>query len=753
MKSRQKRLWVAMSAVMMLGGGAVASTAMASTQSDAEEASASSTAQDEKNTNAAVTLDQVVVTTRRRSESVRDIPTSIDAFTGERLKELGYTSVEDVLKLSPGVTFESGFTPSSASIIVRGITNDSRGVGPRTVGRFYGNVPLTNSSIMGVEPDLDMFDMAAIEVLKGPQGTLFGGSALAGAIRYVPNMPEYDGFHGAASIGIGQTASSGDLNSEYALMLNMPVSDTFALRFAGSVRDMAGFLDNVRSGEKDINDFRTEQGRLIASWQATESFNLTGQYLKYKGALGGFNYVDGRVPARVRTKLLLDDYEDSNVDLYGLSATWDLGPSSLVFESNRLKKDRDQYNDVTQFLGLVGTGITVGQNFLEATDQTTHELRLVSNEPSAGDGFLGGWNYTVGLFYMDSDQTRPVALNLTFPTHVTKQGGGATIGAKEKALYFDLTRRLGEKFELNLGGRYFDQWTRGGNFRDFAYSSLNPPGIPDSIDFIPNYGTFQTLEETGFNPKAALRWFASDNVTVIGSYAQGFRFGGINGFTLEPTIPVPFTYGSDEINNYELGLRTTWAENRVTADVTAFYIDWNNLQILQRAGIYAFVDNVGAAEVKGIEGAVSALLGEHWSVLVNASYQNARTAEFFQSGEFGPVPSGTRLPQSPRLTGATQLRYQRWQGPLWMDGSLTYSYRGSSTNNLVNSIPLAAYGTFDLAFGIQNTEMKMQPRISLVAKNITDESAAIFGFSLVNVTDVISTNQPRQVMLRLDLSF
>lgn len=753
MKSRQNRLWVAMSAAMMLGGGAVASTAMASTQSDAEEASASSTAQDEKNTNAAVTLDQVVVTTRRRSESVRDIPTSIDAFTGERLKELGYTSVEDVLKLSPGVTFESGFTPSSASIIVRGITNDSRGVGPRTVGRFYGNVPLTNSSIMGVEPDLDMFDMAAIEVLKGPQGTLFGGSALAGAIRYVPNMPEYDGFHGAASIGIGQTASSGDLNSEYALMLNMPVSDTFALRFAGSVRDMAGFLDNALSGEKDINDFRTEQGRLIASWQATESFNLTGQYLKYKGALGGFNYVDGRVPARVRTKLLLDDYEDSNVDLYGLSATWDLGASSLVFESNRLKKDRDQYNDVTQFLGLVGTGITVGQNFLEATDQTTHELRLVSNEPSAGDGFLGGWNYTVGLFYMDSDQTRPVALDLTFPTHVTKQGGGATIGAKEKALYFDLTRRLGEKLELNLGGRYFDQWTRGGNFRDFAYSSLNPPGIPDSIDFIPNYGTFQTLEETGFNPKAALRWFASDNVTVIGSYAQGFRFGGINGFTLEPTIPVPFTYGSDEINNYELGLRTTWAENRVTADVTAFYIDWNNLQILQRAGIYAFVDNVGAAEVKGIEGAVSALLGEHWSVLVNASYQNARTAEFFQSGEFGPVPSGTRLPQSPRLTGATQLRYQRWQGPLWMDGSLTYSYRGSSTNNLVNSIPLGAYGTFDLAFGIQNTEMKMQPRISLVAKNITDESAAIFGFSLVNVTDVISTNQPRQVMLRLDLSF
>ena len=764
MAVRRNGLCVALTTALCVGAGTWVSAARAAEGTaeaaeavaaglEAGQAGAGQAPASERPAGTPTTLDQVVVTARKRSESLRDIPTSIDAFTGERLAELGYTSVEDVLKLSPGVTFESGFTPSSTTVIVRGITNDSRGVGPRTVGRFYGNVPLTNSSIMGVEPDLDIFDMASIEVLKGPQGTLFGGSALAGAIRYVPNMPDYDRFHGAASFGIGQTASSGDLNSEYALMLNLPLSPTFALRFAGSVRDMAGFLDNTITGEKDINSFRTEQGRLIAAWRPTEHFELSGQYLKYRGDLGGFNYVDGKRPARVRTRLTLDDYEDSNVDLYGATASWDLGRASLVFESNRLEKDRDQYNDVTQFVGLFGTGITVGQNFLEATQQTTHELRLISNRTSEAGGLLGGWDYTAGLFYMDSSQTRPVALDLTFPTHVIKQGGGATIGAKEKAFYFDLTRRLGDKFELNLGGRYFDQWTRGGNFRDFAYNSLNPPGIPSQVPFDPNVSTFQTLEENGFNPKAAMRWFISDTATLVASYAQGFRFGGINGFTLEPTVPVPFTYGSDEINNYELGLRTAWADNRVTADVTAFFIDWDNLQILQRAGIYAFVDNVGAARVKGIEGAVNAILDNHWSVMVNASYQDARTAEFFQSGEFGPVPSGTRLPQSPRLTGAAQLRYQHYEGALWWDGSLTYSYRSSSTNNLVNSIPLKAFGTLDLAMSVQNTEMRMQPRLSLVAKNLTDESAAIFGFSLVNVADVISTNQPRQVMLRLDLSF
>ena len=144
------------------------------------------------------------------------------------------------------------------------------------------------------------------------------------------------------------------------------------------------------------------------------------QYMRYRTDLGGFNYIDGRQPVRKRTMLLLNDFETAQVDLYGVGVNWDRGPASLVFESNRLKKERDMVNDVTQFLGLVGTGITVGQTFQEATDQKTHEIRLVSNQPFAG------WDYTAGLFFMDSAQTRPAFLELTFRTYVRRQGGGAT---------------------------------------------------------------------------------------------------------------------------------------------------------------------------------------------------------------------------------------------------------------------------------------------------------------------------------------
>lgn len=705
-------------------------------------------------------LEEIVVTARKREESIRDIPTSIDAFTGGRLDSLGYNNVEAIVKLSPGVSFEAGFTPSSTSIIVRGITNDSRGVGPRTVGRFYDNVPLTNPSIMGVEPDLDTFDMRTVEVLKGPQGTLFGGSALAGAIRYQPNEPEIGAFRGAASAGVGWVASSSDTNSDYALMLNVPVADTFAFRLAGSVRDFAGYIDDVRSGEKDINSYRAKQGRAMAKWQPTDAFALDATYLKYEGNLGAFNWIEGTEPVRERTKRSLDDYEFSDVDLISLRGTWDVGAFSTILEASRLEKERDQTNDVTIFVGLFGTGITVGQNFLEATDQDTYELRIVSNEPSAGGGLFGGWQYTAGLFYMESDQTRPVIITLNFPAFTNKQGGGAIVSAEEKAAYFDLTRTFDAGFELNFGGRYFSQVTEGGIFRDFAYSSASPGGLPDEIVFIPKTDGFSRLKEDGFNPKAAIRWFASPNVTAIASYAKGFRFGGINGDKLaledaifQTDVEIPFTFGSDEIDNWELGLRTSWLDGRLTADATLFFIDWKNLQVLQRAGVFAFTDNVGGAEVKGVEFAFNALLTDNWSVALNASYQDAKTSEDFQSGEFGFVPSGTALPNSPKWTGAAQLRYQRPVGSTTFDGTATYAYRDSSSNNLIRSIPLEAYGSLDVAASVEFTEVRFSPRLSLVGKNLTDEKAAIFGFQLAGRDPVISINQPRQIGLKLDLFF
>lgn len=725
---------VSSSLLMVLGAGAQQVTSAAA----GEEAAS-------KKTEA---LEEIIVTARKREETVRDIPTSINAFTGDELASLGYRSVEDILRVTPGVTFESGLTAASTSIIVRGVTSDSRSPGPRTVGRFYGDIPLSNPSVSGAEPDLDVFDMRTVEVLKGPQGTLFGASALAGALRYEPNLPEMGKWGGAAGIGGGTMASSEGTSHLYELMFNMPLGERFALRFAGSDRYVPGYIDDARSGDRDFNDYRAKLGRVMAGWEATDSLRVDVQYMKSEGRLGGYKYVEGKVPSRVRHLRYFNDYEDSDFSLYGGKVTWNLGPASLVIEGSNLKKDGDQLNDVSMFIGAPISGITLTQNFHPSTDQNAYELRVVSNSPSSGPALFANWNYVAGLFYMKADQATTILSRFNFPTFTRVVGGGGKVSSDEKAFYFDVTRNFGH-WELNLGGRYFDEATRGKGVIPFVYNSTDPGGIPPTRFA---FGDAQArTSQSGFNPKAAIRWFATDHATLVASYARGYRFGGLNSVP-DPTVPT--SYKSDEIDNYELGARTTWLDGRLTADLTAFYIDWKRLQILQRFGTlaYTYTANVGAAEIKGVEFALNAAPTPNWLLSVGGSYQDAKTAKFFNSAEWGPIEPGTRLGQAPLFTGYAQVRYKKPFARVEFDTTATYSYRSSARNNLINSIPLDAFGTVDLAASVQFKDMSLRPRLSLLGTNLTDKQAVLFGLRINNV-DTISTNMPRQVMLKLDLAF
>ncbi len=688
-------------------------------------------------------LEEVVVTATKREQSLRDIPTSIDAFSGAELDRIGATGLADVVKLTPGATIEPGFTPGTSTVQIRGITNESRGVGPRTVGRFYDGVSLINPSIIGVQPDVDTVDMRTVEVLKGPQGTLFGGSALAGAIRYVPESPDLESFYGSASLGIGSMASSDDNSYEYSLMLNVPVGETFGLRFAGAVRDYAGFIDDAISGEEDINSYRSEHGRLLAKWQATDAFSANFTYLKQTGEIGAYSFLEGTDTDRVREYKYLPEFEDTEFEIYGARFDYETDNFTIVFDNNWLDKERSSQADLTYVLQLQGTGITVNQNFQPTTDQNSHELRIVSNAPTAGDGFFGNWQYTVGLYYMESDQTRPSTVNINIPGAPATSIGGEFADATEKAIYFDLTKTFAEHWELNLGGRYFDQETDGGNY----LSGGGEIGIPDG-------STEATLSESDFNPKVALMYHANDNVTFYTSYVSGFRFGGINGAAVaSDEAGVPTTYLSDSLDNFEIGVRTSWKDNRVFADFAAYSIDWTDMQIQQRAGVVAYVDNIGKAKVTGYEFALNALLGQGFSTRIAAAYNDARTKEDFDSASSGFIPSGTDLPQAPKWTGSANLSYETSWDNFDLQGSLTYSYRGSSSNNLQNSIPLESYNMIDLAISLGALNMPMKPRLNLIGKNLTDENVATFGWSLGTAVDMVSLLTPRQIMLRLDLDF
>ncbi len=687
-------------------------------------------------------LEEIVVTATKRPQSVRDIPTSINAFSGDDLTSIGATTLGDIVKLSPGVTLEPGFTPNSSTVQIRGITNETRGVGPRTVGRFFDGVPLINPSIIGAQPDLDTVDMQTVEVLKGPQGTLFGGSALAGAVRYVPNSPDFEGFSGLASVGYGQTADSDGHNSEYALMLNVPLSDNFALRFAGAVRDFPGYIYDQAGDIDDINSYKSEHARVAALWQVTDNLSVRANYLTQSGDVDAYSFVEGTEASLVRQFKYTPEFEDSELDIYGVRFDWSNDAFTVVFDNNWLEKERSSQADLTYVVGLHGTGITVNQNFMPTTDQYSNELRIVSNQPTGGNGLFSDWQYTVGLYHMKADQTRPSVVAIDFGAMVNRSIGGEFADATEKALYFDLTRMLSDSWELNLGGRYFDQVTDGGNF----LTGGDDLGIPDA-------SATAKLDESGFNPKAALLFHANDDLTFYGSIAEGFRFGGINGqAAADINAGVPTTYKSDSLTNYEVGVRSSWLEQRLTADLSLFLIDWSDVQVQQRAGVVAYVDNIGKAKSKGLEFSLHALLSGGFSAHVVGSYTDAYTDADFDSATDGFIAAGTTLAQAPKWNTAIDLSYDGSWSNWDVNSSLTYSYRDSSKNNLQNTIPLDSLSMLDFSIGLKRASGEIRPKISLIAKNLSNEQVATYGFTL-GAANLVSMNMPRQVMLRLDLEF
>lgn len=720
-------------------------------------------------------IEEVIVTATKRTREVRDIPTSIDAFTGEQLENRGATTIEEIVKQSPGVTLEGGLGRSSSTVQMRGITSVARGRAGRTIGRFYDNVPLVNPSIIGFEPDIDPFDMATIEILKGPQGTLFGGSALAGAVRFVPNKPDYDEFYGSASYAVGATASSDEDDKEYTLMMNVPLEGAIAVRLAGSIRDFGGYIDDVDREKEDMNDFRSEQWRAIVGWQPVDFLAMHINYTSIKGEQGMLDLLNdtGKFSREKRRNehKFLDEFDLTESEIVGLDISWDLPPFSIVLESSKLEKNQFQFLEGAYLVGLEDTNVRVVQELIPETDQTTHEVRIVSNELSSGWWPFRNWEYTVGLFYMKSDQTTftksrffstsPLILNQLPPmfNEQLEQESEATIHdrafalARETAVYFNLTRLFASRWELNLGGRLFKQVTDG---RTISFVTSNNDLLANqSADVADPF--VARPEESGFNPKVALTWQGSENIAVIASAAKGFRFGGVNLRGIETVTNVPPDFESDELINYELSLRTTWLDKSITADITAFRIDWDNMQIQQRdpeTGIFTFTQNVGRSVVEGAEFGVNSILPWGFSISLKGAHVDSQTATGFESNQFGYIDSGTRLPQAPRWTGSASLEYStQWFG--WeVGGKFGYSYRGESKNNLANTYPLKAFGTYDMSLSAGNPTLLFEPRISLIATNLTDEVAQTFAFAEGPTRNaVVVQNTPRQVSLKMEVRF
>ncbi|WP_407353462.1 TonB-dependent receptor [Luteimonas sp. R10] len=641
----------------------------------------------------AVTLDRIIVTAGKREESVREVSGSVSAVTGQQLQDSGAQSLADYVQRTPGVVFNS-YQPGVSHVVVRGIATSAGNVqGQTTTGYFLNDVPLTEPGWTIAVPDIDTFDLDRVEVLRGPQGTLFGSASMGGAINYIANLADAGGFDAALESTVSKTRNA-DLGYSGKAMVNLPIAeDVFAVRGVVNYRSDPGYLDNVGTGVDGANDATVAGGRLSAVLTPGEATTVTWLSL--------FQQIDSddnayRMPALgdLVRDTAIPESTDTDVTIHSLRLDHDFGWAGLTALAAWQEKSQDWrfdftpyragYNadldlDLTEPLYIASGGESEGRSV---------ELRLAS--PSGGR-----FEWLVGAMLFDTDKSLHEQLGAAGAAAAFDRsalygpGSGAVIApdgeifnafyteleGTEKALFGEASVHFNPRWKLTLGGRAF---------RTEVEETATEVGF-GTYPGAPRVSSSRT-EESGFNPKAALTWTPREDLMVYGLVSEGFRFGTPNTPGLS-AYPVPDGSGSDALTNYELGVRTAWLDNRLLLDATAFYVDWSDIQLrLQTPDNFNYAANGGEASSRGIELSAAWRPNARFDLHSAVTWQEARLEEDLFILWYGTAPAGARLPGSAdwSVSNAASWRFDaRWYPTL----TLAHQYLSEGISDLNSAVP------------------------------------------------------------------
>ena len=775
-------------------------------------------------------LEEMIVTAQKRDENLQDVAFSIRAFSEEDLRRQASQSFEDYVKFLPSVSYVS--TVSGATkIIFRGVS-DSPGsfIADSSAAIYLDEQPLTQ---FGIAVDPRMVDIERVEALAGPQGTLFGDSSQSGTLRIITNKPDPTKFESMVDVSL-RTGSDSDESYDISGMVNIPlVEDKFALRLVGYSAHDGGFIDNVLGtspmrGTKDNADMVDENingidfvgGRVAAKWFVTENWAATGSVVFQRSESDGHNNYDDTV-GDLQTVKFFEEPRDDEWWQTGLTIEGSAGSFNFVSSTSYFERDLEYNYDRTHYAayfnynfcpayatycwsgqsnGAVAfdpeTGYldfyTAGPNDQDTTsfntltlDRTSfsQEFRL-SQETSRYRWVAGvfyekkteNWEYLT--FTPEFTDTLSSAYWLSF-YEANPDGAQAWWRSEDDteweqwAVFGDFSFDFNDSWTASVGGRYFDQDMDRKYEVDKAFVSA--PGVwPDRTN--PQGGN------SDFVPKVSLSWNVDEERMIYALYSEGFRAGGANRNRVPEELTIlPLVYAPDKLNNFELGGKTRWFDDRLQVNATAFYMQWEDYQIesvdpsdtpcvppatsaTDPCGqpFQVMVANAGDAEQIGLELSIHTVFGEGWDIGFDGMYVQAETAEeFVVTDNSLPVPKGSRLPNVPELKFATWAQYT-WQvnvlGADSLYGRLQYAWQDDSLNRLEpwpedsNSAQLVqeSYGIADLITGLQAGQWEAQ----FFVKNLTDERAQLYRDTdawsrrFFGRGERVSTNRPREFGVR-----
>ena len=763
-------------------------------------------------------IEEVIVTATRRETTLQDAAVTVSVLGSEEIDALNINSFQDYLKYSPNVQAEGG-QPGGQFMEMRGIAANGGNVfqaggvdAAASVAVYLDDAPIT-AGVRNV--DLYVTDIARVEVLSGPQGTLFGSASMAGAVRLISNKPSADGFDASIEVGAGTTDGSDDTNYNFEAFVNIPViEDKFAVRLAAYNNYQAGFLDNTpasmslaenrriilnedgrydniasfgvydNSGYlvKDMNDAEYTGARLSALYEVNEDWSVLLQHTTQTLKTGGpFSYRDdlGDLNVQQYNPGSLDD----NVDLTALTIEGRIAALDVIYNGSFMDRDVEQTIDYSWYTesgwwlpyyacdALYTTCGVPNQDYTSFghSEDVTHEFRIASDPENS-------LSFVVGYFYNKSGcDAQGCGVSQNFNYYASIGAGFPQNAPIPEASNFDPNpRRPGTMFfndisptveENSLFGqvtyRFNDQWSVTGGLRRYDKDLVTVGSVNFGSRYNPASGNnlderLNPASESDTVPLVTVSYTPNDDLLLYATYSEGFTTGGFNrngGPGWDGSI-VPDHYQTETTENVELGWKATLADGRLRFNGAIYSIDWNDIVVNvldETISLILFQTNAGSAHVNGIETNFMYLLNDSWSLSGAVAVTDSEITDVPPSAA-GFAVEGTPLARQPVLGGNLRVQHNFQIAGNEATATLGAVYKGGAWNGVSpDRDKMDAYTLWDASFMYAFND-NLTAR--LFAQNLTNERTELAVSRNQATGEITKTiGRPRTIGFNLSYSF
>ncbi|NWG45048.1 MAG: TonB-dependent receptor [Alphaproteobacteria bacterium] len=668
--------------------------------------------------NAAV--DEIRVTAQKREQALSEVPLAVQAITGEELEQIGARQISDVVDFIPGASSVSQTAPGFETIQIRGISSGT--TADATVGYYVDEVPFSVPNLQ-LAPPSRLYDLERVEVLRGPQGTLFGQGSMGGTIRVITAQPDLQDFRVRGRAELSDT-EGGDLNHSVEGVVNLPiVRDRLALRVSGGMELLSGYAESPDfPGEDNLNESESWNVRGKLLFRPTESVDITLSAWLIDNDTDFFNTLQSVDPPRIERTSGVRSFIRTPVEFYSGVIDWDLGWASLVSATSYIDHELD-------FVAGVPSGFfDVVNDSLFHTTSFAQEVRLVSDDAGALD-WIGG------VYYRKAKIESDIVFDITgFGTFIDDIG---EIDTKSWAAFGEVSYELfGGTVVPLVGLRYFEDDRSGSGYSRLTTLSTQSENV------------FETL-----NPRFNLSIRPHDDVLIFGNVAKGFRSGAVQtqaqatAASLFLGIPVSTAIAPDELWSYELGTKLRLLGGSLRLDASVYYNDWSDIQTQFTAGASVALANSGEAHSLGLD---LALLWE--TPLDGLTLQFAGNINESEFDEVDPALAATTalaeggpIPNVPESNFTLSANFVRPLPNTSMDGFAyaAYAYRADQMD-AASGLRSDALNDVSLRIGLEGDRW----RATLFGENLFNEDDVV-----VRSADAAQILYPRRIGVSLEVDF